>query len=188
MKHVAEADFPTRFGNFRIHAFTDEKGEHLALIKGDVNDSALVRIHSKCLTGDTFYSLRCDCRQQLEKALEIIGKEENAVFIYLDQEGRGIGLANKIKAYSLQDKGKDTVDANLELGFCDDLREYDVAADILLHFNIKKIRLMTNNPRKIKGLEEKGIEITERIPLIVKPNGHNKNYLETKKEKLDHMI
>jgi len=189
MKHVADADFPTKFGKFRIHAFVDEKGgEHVALVKGDVSDSVVVRVHSKCLTGDTFYSLRCDCRQQLEKALEAVGKEENAIFIYLDQEGRGIGLANKIKAYSLQDEGKDTVDANLELGFCDDLRNYSTAAGILSYFKIKKIKLLTNNPRKIKGLEENGIEIIERIPLVIEPNGHNKDYLETKRKKLDHMI
>ncbi|MFH2023716.1 MAG: GTP cyclohydrolase II [Candidatus Micrarchaeota archaeon] len=198
---MAKAKFPTKFGEFTLYAFQDEEKEHIALVRGcnsnDAENTHLdskdtiavpVRIHSKCVTGDTFSSLRCDCNEQLEQALEYLGKQKNGVLIYLDQEGRGIGLCNKIKAYELQDEGMDTVDANLSLGFAEDLRGYDAAVDILRHLGIKKIRLITNNPQKIEELKEKGIDVVDRIPAIIKPGKHNKRYLETKKEKMEHML
>jgi len=155
------------------------------LMSGE-SEEVNVRIHSKCLTGDTFCSLRCDCRAQLEASLELIGKE-GGILIYLDQEGRGIGLSNKIKAYALQEHGRDTVDANIELGFDADLRDYGVARSILNFLRIKKIKLITNNPNKMKELEGDGIEIIERIPLNTEPNKFNKHYLETKKKKMGHL-
>ncbi|MBU0532909.1 GTP cyclohydrolase II [Candidatus Micrarchaeota archaeon] len=190
MEHIDEAAFPTKFGTFTVHAFVDEGREHLALVRctNEKCENVPVRIHSKCLTGDTFSSLRCDCRNQLEAALEYLGKEEDGIFIYLDQEGRGIGLANKIKAYALQDGGLDTVEANLELGFCDDLRDYAAAAEILKYFKIESVTLLTNNPDKIKELEEHGIKVAERVPLISDPNEHNEKYLKTKKEKMNHQL
>ncbi len=191
MEHVAEAFFPTRFGKFIVHAFRDGKGkEHLAITRctHDKHDEVPVRIHSQCLTGDTLTSLRCDCRQQLEASMKYLEEKECGMLIYLDQEGRGIGLANKIKAYSLQDKGRDTVEANEELGFCDDARDFGVAADILRYFGISKVKLLTNNPKKIESLEEHGIKVVERIPLIVEPTEYNGKYLKTKKEKMGHKL
>ena len=191
MEKIAEADFPTKFGMFRIHAFKEEDKTHLALVRllsADQEKSIPVRIHSKCLTGDTFASLRCDCRTQLDKALEFLGSQENGVLLYLDQEGRGIGLADKIKAYSLQDSGMDTVEANLELGFAEDLRDYDVAAEILKAFGIKKIRLLTNNPIKLDDMKKHGIMVEERLSLFGDRNMHNEKYLLAKKEKLGHML
>lgn len=190
-RHLDEADFPSRFGNFRIHSFSDSEGrEHICLAMGvsGGEENLPVRIHSKCLTGDTLGSLRCDCRGQLEAALGHIAKEGRGMLIYLDQEGRGIGLLNKIKAYSLQDSGMDTVEANLHLGFGEDLRDYEVAAEILGYFGVKSVALLTNNPEKIKGLEEHGIKVAGRIPLICSPNEHNGKYLDAKKEKLNHML
>ena len=140
------------------------------------------------MTGDIFSSLRCDCREQLEGALEYIAGKKQGVLIYLDQEGRGIGLCNKVRAYSLQDEGLDTVEANLSLGFAEDLRDYEAAADILKQLKIEKIKLITNNPQKIEEMKKHGITVVERIPLIMKPNEHNKRYLETKKEKMEHML
>lgn len=186
IEFVAESILPTRFGDFKVLAFSDGTKEHLALIKGSLEDKIAVRIHSKCLTGDTLSSLRCDCRQQLETALKYIDKN-NGILIYLDQEGRGIGLGNKIKAYALQDEGYDTVDANKRLGFASDQREFDAAVEILDYLGIKAIQLITNNPDKIKALQDRGI-VVERIPLIIKPNKHNKKYIETKKNKLKHMM
>ncbi|MBD3210617.1 GTP cyclohydrolase II [Candidatus Micrarchaeota archaeon] len=191
MKKIAEADFPLRSGMYRIHAFVDDDGsEHIALVRcaHERHQEVPVRIHSKCLTGDTFGSLRCDCRQQLEAALEYLSGEECGIFIYLDQEGRGIGLANKIRAYELQDRGRDTVEANLELGFADDLRDYGPAADILRSLGIKKVKLITNNPGKVKDLEKHGIGVVERIPLVVEPTEYNERYLQTKKEKMNHQL
>jgi 3,4-dihydroxy 2-butanone 4-phosphate synthase/GTP cyclohydrolase II len=191
MEKIAEADFPTKFGMFRIHAFKEEDKIHLALVRllsADPEKSIPVRIHSKCLTGDTFASLRCDCRAQLDKALEFLGSQENGVLLYLDQEGRGIGLADKIKAYSLQDSGMDTVEANLELGFAEDLRDYDAAAEILKAFGIKKIRLLTNNPIKLDDMKKHGIMVEERLSLFGDRNMHNEKYLLAKKEKLGHML
>lgn len=194
IEKAAEAQFQSRFGMFRIYAYKSSDGKsHIALVrcngKGPVFESAMpVRIHSKCLTGDTLGSLRCDCREQLEGALEYLGKQSCGILIYLDQEGRGIGLTNKIKAYALQDEGMDTVEANMELGFSEDLRKYDVAAQILQDIGIKEIKLITNNPDKIRQMEEFGINVVERIPLVIKPTEYNHRYLETKKEKLKHML
>ncbi len=191
IKFEAKTVLPTYFGKFDVYAFVDKQGnEHLALISGNINKlikkPVNVRIHSKCLTGDTFCSFRCDCRTQLETSLYMISKN-NGVLIYLDQEGRGIGLVNKIKAYALQELGKDTVEANIALGFAPDLRDYSVAAEILEFLKIKEIRLITNNPKKLNGLEGNLVKIVERIPLKIKPNKFNKKYLETKKKKMGHL-
>lgn len=183
---IGEAFLPTRFGNFRVMAFRCGKEEHLVLVNGPLKGRVNVRVHSKCLTGDTLESLRCDCRDQMEAALIYISKH-SGVFIYLDQEGRGIGLANKIRAYALQDIGYDTVEANEKLGFRKDERDFKVAADILKYLGIKRIRLITNNPEKLKGLEGNGIRV-ERVSLIVRPNKFNKRYMETKKEKMHHLL
>jgi len=192
VKTVAVADLPTRFGDFQIIAFynNQDKKEHIALIHGDVcgKENVPVRIHSECLTGDAIGSLRCDCRDQLQQSLKQIAKMKNGVLFYLRQEGRGIGLINKIKAYQLQDNGFDTIEANKALGFKPDERDYDVAAHMLRSLNIKSIKLMTNNPHKINGLQKHRIKITGRIPLIVKANKHNKFYLETKRKKAGHLI
>ncbi len=188
MEHVAEAFFPSRFGKFRVHAFLGKDGkEHLAVVMEKKGEMPVVRLHSRCLTGDALCSLRCDCRQQLEAALEYIAKE-GGIFIYLDQEGRGIGLTNKIKAYALQDEGMDTVEANVHLGFEEDERSYDAAAKILEHFKITEIALLTNNPKKMEGLEKNGIKIVERIPLVIEPTEYNGSYLKTKKEKMHHQL
>lgn len=187
---VAKAKFPTKFGEFELYAFRDaSKKEHLALTHGKLNKENIVnvRVHSKCLTGDTFASLRCDCRAQFESALAYLAKH-GGILVYLDQEGRGIGLANKVKAYALQDQGLDTVEANRRLGFADDLRDYSVAAKIIEALGIRSIRLLTNNPNKLHGLEDNGLKIVERIPLITTPTSYNKNYIETKKKKMNHLI
>ncbi len=187
IEHVAEAGLPTEFGNFRIHAFKDDSGgEHLVLVSRWEKEPVLLRIHSKCTTGDTFHSLRCDCRKQLEHSLKKISGE-GGLLIYLDQEGRGIGLSNKISAYHLQDNGRDTVEANVELGFSEDERTYETAAWIIGYFGVKKVRMLTNNPDKIKGLEKSGITVTT-VPLRVKPTDFSKKYLESKKKKLGHML
>lgn len=192
VKIVALAELPTRFGNFHIIAFENNKDgkEHVAITKGDVigaNDVP-IRLHSECLTGDAIGSLRCDCRDQLEASLSAIGKMETGMVLYLRQEGRGIGLVNKIRAYELQDGGLDTVEANIALGFRDDERDYAVAAHMLLSLKIESIQLMTNNPKKIAQLEQYGIKVAQRIPHIMEANEHNKFYLETKAAKSGHMI
>lgn len=189
---VAMAELPTRFGDFHIVAFENNRDgkEHVAITKGDVIGASNVpiRLHSECLTGDALGSLRCDCRDQLESALKAIGQMEKGLVLYLRQEGRGIGLTNKIRAYSLQDQGLDTVEANLALGFRDDERDYAVAAHILMSLKIESIQLMTNNPKKIDQLVQYGIHVNGRIPHIMEPNEHNRFYLETKAAKSGHLI
>lgn len=188
---IPQAQFPTRFGNFEIFGFENEvDGEQsLAVVKGPLEAAVpLVRIHSQCFTGDTLHSLRCDCGDQLERALQEIGKAPCGVLVYQMQEGRGIGLLNKLKAYELQDQGVDTVDANLQLGFDADLRSYGFCAEILRHFGIDKVRLMSNNPDKLRGLEDQGIQVVERVPLIIEPSDNSRKYLRTKKEKMGHWL
>jgi GTP cyclohydrolase II len=187
----AIADLPTRFGRFQIAAFGDRTGaEHAALIKGEPwqLEDVPVRLHSECLTGDAIGSLRCDCRDQLEASLRFIGEQEHGLVLYLRQEGRGIGLVNKISAYALQDDGLDTVEANRALGFRDDERDYGVAAHMLRLLEIGSIRIITNNPRKVAGLEAYGITINGRLPLVVPPNEHNVFYLSTKARRSGHWI
>ncbi len=192
VKREAEALLPTRFGEFRILGYRDTLTgeEHAALVMGgwDPEEPILVRMHSECLTGDALHSLRCDCGFQRDLALERISKEGKGVLVYLRQEGRGIGLVNKIRAYHLQDQGLDTVEANLALGFPPDLRDYGVGAQILYDLGVRKMRLLTNNPRKVKALSGFGIEIVERIPLRAGDNPHNERYLQAKKEKLGHWM
>lgn len=191
IKEVADALLPTRHGKFKAYAFVDEKDkEHIALVRceHEVHDGLSVRVHSRCLTGDTLTSLRCDCRDQLEAAMQYLEEKKCGVLIYLDQEGRGIGLTNKIKAYALQEKGMDTVEANVHLGFGEDLRDYNIAAEILKYFGIKEIKLLTNNPKKISDLKKHGIDVVERIPLVTEPNEYNKKYLETKRKRMKHML
>ena len=193
VRRVGEANLPTcHGGDFKVIAYESEvdQGVHVALIKGEItpDDPVLVRVHSQCLTGDVFGSLRCDCGPQLQAAMRIIAEEGKGVILYMRQEGRGIGLANKIKAYCLQDKGKDTVEANEELGFAPDLRDYGVGAQILVDLGISQMRLMTNNPKKIVGLEGYGLEVVGRVPVEIQACEQNLNYLLTKKEKLGHII
>ncbi len=188
----ATAKLPTKYGNFMLHLYrsTVDEHHHLALVKGIVatDEPVIVRVHSQCLTGDIFGSLRCDCGEQLDKALQIIEAEGRGVLLYMRQEGRGIGLSNKIMAYELQDNGRDTVEANEELGFKPDLRDYGIGAQILTDLGIKRIRLLTNNPKKIVGLKGHSLEIVERIPIEINPNEVNARYLETKRDKLGHLI
>lgn len=192
IEHVTEADMPTKYGDFRIIGYENKlNGEHhIALVKGDVSNGepVLVRVHSECLTGDAFGSMRCDCGEQYGAAMDQINKEGRGILVYMRQEGRGIGLINKLKAYSLQDKGMDTVEANLALGFPEDMRDYGIGAQILTDLGVKKIRLMTNNPKKLSGLTGYGLEIVERVPIQMNHNERNAYYLKTKKEKLGHML
>ena len=194
-KQLASADFPTRWGRFRIHGFRleSEDGakteEAVALVMGDVHSSPpLVRIHSQCLTGDVFGSLRCDCRQQLELALSLIASEAAGILIYEQQEGRGIGLMPKLQAYELQDSGLDTVEANERLGFKADHRQFGLPAEILKALGVGKVRLLSNNPDKVAALERAGIEVVERVPCEVIPSVHAEEYLKTKREKLGHLL
>jgi len=192
VKRVAEAKLPTAFGEFTAIAYKSEidPDEHVALIKGEVNgdESILVRMHSECLTGDVFGSLRCDCGEQVPMAMEAIANEGRGIFIYMRQEGRGIGLHNKIKAYALQDKGMDTVEANEKLGFPPDLREYGIGAQILVDLGVRNMRLLTNNPKKVVGLDAYGLQVVETVPIIAPANPKNKRYLGTKRRKMGHLI
>jgi 3,4-dihydroxy 2-butanone 4-phosphate synthase/GTP cyclohydrolase II len=193
VRRIAEAKIPTKYGGlFTAIAYENDVDpfHHLALVKGDIqpDDEVLVRVHSQCLTGDVFGSRRCDCEEQLHKAMAMVEKEGKGVIVYMRQEGRGIGLVNKLRAYCLQDLGKDTVEANEALGFQADMRDYGIGAQILVDLGLHKIRLMTNNPRKIKGLEGYGIKVIERIPIESKPNQENIEYLKTKAKKMGHIL
>jgi 3,4-dihydroxy 2-butanone 4-phosphate synthase / GTP cyclohydrolase II len=192
VERVAEAPMPTRYGDFRLVVYRTsvDDHEHIALVKGDLSPdlSVLVRVHSECLTGDLFHSLRCDCGEQLEAALAAIEAEGQGVLLYMRQEGRGIGLVNKLKAYNLQDQGADTVEANHRLGFPADLREYGLGAQMLRDLGVRRMRVMTNNPRKIVGLESYGITIDGRVPLEIQPNLRNLTYLTTKKQRMGHLL
>ena len=189
---VAEAKLPTPYGDFTVIAYksTTDPDEHLAMVMGDVatDEPVLVRVHSQCLTGDVFHSLRCDCGEQIEMAMQRISEEGRGVVLYMRQEGRGIGLHNKIKAYALQEKGMDTVEANLSLGFKADPRDYGIGAQILADLGVRNMRLMTNNPKKMSGLESYGLKITEQLPITTQPNPHNRRYLQTKQKKLGHLL
>lgn len=191
---LAEADFPTRFGQFRICGFSSANGSAsetaVVLVRGKPRPGRvpLVRLHSQCLTGDVFASLRCDCREQLEMALAQVGASDYGFIIYEPQEGRGIGLMNKLQAYELQDNGSDTVEANRQLGFEADMRQYTLAAGILQHYGVKSVRLLSNNPDKIQALESSGITVQERVPIEASPNRASERYLKTKREKMGHLL
>ncbi len=192
VRYIQTCRLPTPFGVFDMHGFEelDTGKEHVALTLGDLSgdEPVLARTHSECLTGDALYSMRCDCGYQLEEALRSIAREGRGILLYLRQEGRGIGLLNKIRAYHLQDQGADTVEANEQLGFAADLRDYSMCKDMLEHLGIRRLRLMTNNPRKVNALSSYGIEVVERVPLRVGRNVHNERYLDTKQSKLGHWL
>lgn len=189
VKFITQAKLPTAYGDFEIHVFECDGQEHLVLSMGELNDSeaVLTRVHSECLTGDGLFSLRCDCGPQLAYAMDQISKAGKGIIIYLRQEGRGIGLTEKIKAYHLQDQGFDTFDANVKLGHLPDNRNYDMLAEVFNHFGISQVKLMTNNPDKISAIEKQGVKVVDRVPIQVGHNPHNKNYLKTKKDKFLHL-
>jgi 3,4-dihydroxy 2-butanone 4-phosphate synthase/GTP cyclohydrolase II len=191
-QHLVGARLPTEYGEFQIHLYSnrDEDKEHIALVMGEVGDDepVLVRVHSQCLTGEIFASRRCDCGEQLDKSLQLIAERGRGVLLYMQQEGRGIGLADKLRAYNLQDEGMDTVDANLALGHQADARHYDSAALMLSDLGVRKIALLTNNPAKIEELQKLGIEVVERVPLVVEVNPENERYLLTKAERMKHLL
>jgi len=193
IRRAATATVPTKYGGvFKVIVYENDVDDiqHVALLKGEINpeDEVLVRVHSECLTGDVFGSERCDCGDQLHRAMQMIDEVGKGVIVYMHQEGRGIGLVNKIKAYNLQDQGMDTVEANIHLGFKEDLRDYGLGAQILADLGVRKMRLMTNNPKKIVGLNGYGLTITERVPIEIKPNENNLKYLQTKKDKMGHIL
>ena len=192
LKFIETSSMPTDLGEFKIHAFTDEleSKDHLAISMGDLltNEPVLCRIHSQCITGESFFSMRCDCRYQLTESLNLIADKGRGVVFYLQQEGRGIGLSNKIRAYNLQDKGLDTVEANHQLGFSEDERSYEIVSDMINFLAIKKVDLMTNNPKKIDALEAMGIVVNARVPLASNTNKYNEKYISTKIKKLGHLI
>lgn len=192
VKFIAQASLPTELGEFQIHGFEDVATgkEHVVLTMGDLSspEPVLCRIHSECLTGDALFSLRCDCGPQLQFAMQRIAEEGRGMILYLRQEGRGIGLLNKIRAYSLQDQGADTVEANVRLGFAADSREYEVCQPVFEHFGVTQVRLMTNNPRKMDALESFGVKVTARVPIETGLNRHNKGYLAVKVDKLGHLL
>ena len=189
-QRVATTDLPTRYGSFTMHVYQSNGKEHVALTVGPIDDGApvLVRLHSECLTGDVFGSHRCDCGEQLAHSLQVVQHHGCGVLLYLRQEGRGIGLANKIRAYALQDQGLDTVDANLALGLPPDMRDYGDAAAMLADLGLKQVRLLTNNPLKIAGLEAHNIDVVERLPMTITPHADNLHYLETKRERMGHLL
>ena len=192
VQRVAEARLPTKYGEFQAVAYRSvvDPDEHLALVRGNVatEEPVLVRVHSECVTGDVFSSLRCDCGEQITLALQAIAREERGVFLYMRQEGRGVGLHNKIRAYALQDDGLDTVEANVKLGFAPDLRHYGIGAQILVDLGVRALRLLTNNPRKVVGLESYGLRLVDRVPIVAPENAENKRYLETKRSKMGHLL
>jgi 3,4-dihydroxy 2-butanone 4-phosphate synthase/GTP cyclohydrolase II len=193
IRKIVETPLPTEYGAFVAHAYQDTTNgeEHVALVKGDLRqgtEPVLVRMHSKCLTGDTFGSLRCDCGQQLHWAMSQIEAAGRGVVVYLHQEGRGIGLHNKLRAYKLQDEGRDTVEANLQLGFPEDKRDYGIGAQILVDLGVKRMRIMTNNPKKLIALEGYGLELVDQIPIPVQANPHNLRYLQTKRDRMGHAL
>tara|TARA_B100001105_G_scaffold245694_1_gene228634 strand:+ start:93 stop:686 length:594 start_codon:yes stop_codon:yes gene_type:complete len=192
IKFVEVSELPSEIANFKVNAFTEKQSEkdHLAITLGDIklSDSVLTRIHSQCITGESFFSLRCDCRFQLTESLKLIANKGCGVVFYLQQEGRGIGLSNKIRAYKLQDKGLDTVEANHHLGFNEDERNYEIVSEMANHLQIKAIDLLTNNPKKIVALEKSGLKVNKRIPIKSESNAHNKSYLDTKAKKLGHLM
>jgi len=189
---IAEAKLPTKYGEFTAIAYKSDidPDEHLALVMGDIatEEPVLVRVHSECVTGDVFGSLRCDCGEQIAMAMKSIAEEGRGVFLYMRQEGRGIGFEHKMRAYALQDDGLDTVEANLQLGFAPDLRDYGIGAQILAEMDLRQIRLLTNNPKKVVGLEAYGLKVVETLPIIVRPNQYNRHYLKTKQKKLGHLL
>ncbi|MDC1131306.1 GTP cyclohydrolase II [Gammaproteobacteria bacterium] len=189
-KFVSESELPTKFGDFTISAFEEPNGkDHIVLTIGDIQkqDAVMCRVHSECLTGDALHSLRCDCGPQLQAALQMLSQNKSGILLYLRQEGRGIGLVNKIRAYALQDQGHDTVEANELLGFDADLREYNICLDILQHFKVSSVNLLTNNPKKVDALEEVGISVVKRTSLHEGANEKNKSYLDTKRDKMGHL-
>jgi GTP cyclohydrolase II len=193
IQRYSEADVPTEYGTFRVVVYRDVRDpniEHCAIVRGDVRGAfdLLIRVHSECFTGEVLHSLKCDCREQLDQALQFIAAKERGAVLYLRQEGRGIGLGNKIRAYALQQQGVDTVDANLRLGFAADAREYDVATQMLSDLGVKSVAVLTNNPAKVDALRADGVAVTRRVPMSVEPNQHNREYLDTKRDRMGHIL